>query len=104
MKQLKEIDILGKIHSVKYFDFEDAVQTTNHTGSINHHKQTIQIDTNAHKQYQSEVLLHEIIHGVSHALNLNLGEDDVYRLGTGLYQVLSSNGFLAEGDAPLTQG
>jgi hypothetical protein len=96
MKLPKKVKILGRTFDIKYFEFEKAVQNTSTCGNIVHYKQSIEIESTAHAEYQGMALLHEIIHNIADSLAIKMEENDVRRLGNGLYQVLNDNGFLKE--------
>jgi Zn-dependent peptidase ImmA (M78 family) len=97
MKLPKKVRILGRTFTVEYFDFDKKVQANDLNGSVDHHKQNIQINNTIHRESQEATLLHEIIHIVSRELKIGLDEDATCKLHTGLYQVLNDNGFLKDG-------
>jgi Zn-dependent peptidase ImmA (M78 family) len=96
MKLPKKLKIAGRTFDVEYFDFDKSVRGNNMDGNCAHNKQHIQIDSTNHRQHQESTLLHEIIHLVSNSMNMDLKEEQVAQLETGLYQVLNDNGFLKE--------
>lgn len=95
MKLLNEVKIMGKTFKVEYLDFDKALQGSRMDGSSNKVKQSIQVDSTAHREYQESTLLHEILHMISYDLNLNLDETVVCQLETSLYQVFKDNGLFA---------
>ena len=79
-----------------------VIQETEHTedeeryGLIDYKMQAIQLNKNTSDDRKQETLVHELIHLVSGFLNIEIEEDDVGRLGHGLYAVLKENGLLRE--------
>lgn len=51
----------------------------------------IEVRNNMTNDKTKEVLLHEVTHAISDALNLNLTEDQVNNIGVGMYGFLSRN-------------
>jgi hypothetical protein len=74
---------------IQYSLITDGPKT--HFGQADHSKATIYLNpTSAHTQ-QGDTLLHEVLHSISSALNLNLTEKTVARLAVGLHQTLTAN-------------
>ena len=77
-----------------------VVQETEHTedeeryGLIDYRTQTIQLNRNTSDERKQETLVHELIHLVLDFTKVELEEDDVGRLGHGLYAILKENGLL----------
>jgi hypothetical protein len=90
----KKINILGRNYTIEYFDFNGSIQTNTMCGTSGYSGQKIQIDSKSHRESQESVLLHEIIHQVSHSMKLDLSEETVCQLEAGLYQVLKDNDLL----------
>ena len=65
-------------------------------GIINYKTQTIRLYNPVSNERKAETLIHELIHLVTDFLKINLEEDDVSRLGKGLYAALKENGMLCE--------
>jgi len=55
--------------------------------------QAITIDSDAHPETQSSVLLHEVIEAISASYNLDLKHHVISTLETALYSVLVTNGW-----------
>ena len=77
-----------------------VIQETEHTeeeeryGLIDYRSQTIQLNKYSTDQRKQETLVHELIHLVLDFLKVELDEDDVGRMGHGLYAILKENGLL----------
>lgn len=85
-----EIDILGITYKVIEVD---QVDKTNYLvdGEIDYDKQTICIKQDLSKERKSEILWHEIVHGICEHLQLEeiqKSEHLVQCLGNAIYQVL----------------
>lgn len=97
MKLLKKVRVSGKTFSVKYFDFDKRVGSNGIDGNVDMSTQVIQIDSKNHTELQEEALLHEILHCVFDAAQLEQDEPTIGRLSNGLYQVLKDNNMLQDG-------
>lgn len=84
----KTIDILGVPYKILPVDVVNNQAML--LGEINYKNQTIRIDKSLPAERFDEVLLHEILHGVSEAVGLDdlLSESDIQALGRGLYATL----------------
>ena len=60
-------------------------------GQIHNRRQVIRLDTAQTVQAQRETLLHEVIHAIEQAQNMELSEGDVGRLARGLDGFLKDN-------------
>ncbi len=58
--------------------------------------QHILIDFNQHPEGRAETLLHESLHALEDALQLELGEDTIRRLSRGLFALLRDNSALVK--------
>jgi hypothetical protein len=56
----------------------------------------IVISTETTPQHQVETLLHEVLHAISNALDLQLTEHQVFALSTGVYAVCMDNPALVD--------
>lgn len=88
---LKSVKIGGKRYKVKYIDFKKVHCNGDYQGHIHYDDQTIEIDKTKTKTTQECIQLHEILHGICHEYRINMKEDDINRLESGLYQVLKDN-------------
>ena len=57
-------------------------------GSVDHIKQIIKLDSTLDFDNTIETLLHEVIHCIEYAMDLDLNDKDVTRISRGLYAVL----------------
>ena len=97
----KTIQIIGNSYTVQYINKEDAEhnffnQSERLMGDCNYQDLIIRVDASMNKQQQDSTLLHEILHAVSDALAIELTENQVKRLESGLMSVLKSNKNLFE--------
>jgi hypothetical protein len=76
-----------KVKIVNECDEDDS----NVDGKINFPKQEIRIKKGLEAQYQENVLLHEIIHGIFEFCGWEQNEENTIRLSNALYQVLKDN-------------
>lgn len=88
-----EIDILGVTYKVIEVE---QVDKTNYLvdGEINYDKQTISIKKDLLNERKTEILWHEIIHGICEHLQIEEIQKDehlVQCLGNSIYQVLLRN-------------
>lgn len=60
-------------------------------GKIVFPKQEIRIKNGLEKEYQENVLLHEVIHGIFEFCGWEQNEENITRLSNALYQVLKDN-------------
>jgi len=88
------IKILGHDHQVLFVDEVDNRSHPGQTlmGVLKSADLEIQILNTMPLSRQEETLLHEVIHAVSFALDINLKEKQVQSLSEGLYQVLKPHG------------
>lgn len=84
MKTIGKVDILGTPYMVK-LGYDNSLE--DFYGLIRYSEHTIFINDRAClcKEQREETLLHEVIHGVDKKLKVDLTEEDVQRLGAGLY-------------------
>jgi len=86
-KKAGQILICGTQYSVtKVPDLiDDSVGKVN--GRIRMNPAEIELSSDLCDARMSEVLLHEIVHGIDNHLEIGLKEDDVQRLANGLHQL-----------------
>lgn len=82
--------ILGKEYNI--IMVSDYNLLTDKLGLIDYATNTIYLKDNPNEEIMKETLLHEVIHGVEFALGLNLTEQQVTALSSGLYAVVKENG------------
>lgn len=86
---MESLKILGQIHTIK---IEDEISRSNLlNGMIDHDNQIIYIRKSLPDEKKKEVLLHEVIHGISEALDMDLKEEAVQMLARSLYDFLTTN-------------
>lgn len=78
-----KINILGFNYDVIRGYVEDRSE-----GSVDHLKQIMRIDSNLDFDNTVETLLHEIIHCLEYAMDIDIDDKVVSRLSRGLYSVL----------------
>ena len=61
-------------------------------GTINHGSTHIRLRDNMSEVGLLSTLIHEIVHAVDFQLSLDMGEENVNRMATGLYQTMVDNG------------
>ena len=86
---MKSVRILGKTYSLHWvekqqFKYEDC-------GHCDYEKQEIAVVMGYHKEQERDTLLHEILHGIEHEMGLDLAEEEIRSLATGLYAVFMDN-------------
>ena len=80
------VNILGYEYKIKPKKMKRAL------GKFKFSKLEIVIDTKQNDQQKESTVLHEMVHAISAHLKLDLSEEVVTRLETGLYQSLTNNG------------
>jgi len=76
------VTVLSKDYEVR---FKDDVDMHSNAGAVHVDKGIIDINNDHSPDCQEDSLVHEIIHILDRELVLNLEEDQVRRLATGLY-------------------
>ena len=97
MKIPDKIKISGidyKIEIAK--DYTDDMNEAENRGRVVFRKGVIRILESYFPESKSRTLLHEIIHILDDDLDLDLTEQTIRRLTSGLYQVLKDNSLLKE--------
>jgi len=94
MKRPTSLRIIGKVHEIVYLpagqaDLKDGDDTF--AGRISHDSLRISIEDGQPLAIEQDTVLHEAFHGVERAMNLDLPEDTIHRLATGLLAVLKDN-------------
>lgn len=99
MKRPARIRIIGRVHRVDYHpaghptlvEGEDTF-----AGRIDHDEQVIVVQDGQTLTSEQDTLLHEVMHGVERAMDLDVPETAIHRLATGLLAVIKDNpGFLS---------
>lgn len=67
-------------------------------GEIDYIKKIIKLDETMTESDRRETILHEVIHGIDHFLEIELEEEQVRKIGRGLAMVLLDNPNLLKGD------
>lgn len=75
-----------KIEKVQNNEFSDLT-----IGRVNTKTGIIYIDESLNQDIKDETLLHEVLHVIDDNLKLNLSEEQIIRLSTGLYCILKEN-------------
>lgn len=91
---MESLKILGQVHTVEVVDEISKSDLLN--GMIDHDNQIIYIRKSLPTEKKKEVLLHEVIHGISEALDMealdmDLKEKAVQMLARSLYDFLTTN-------------
>jgi len=95
MKQnIKSIKILGKTYSVEYLPYGHRNLIKNDKvcgGRIKTDLQQIYIEKGLAEETNTGILLHECLHGLSNAMNIDLTENQALGLEEGLLALLKDN-------------
>mgnify|MGYP000929838193 FL=1 len=86
---MESLKILGQVHIIEVVDEISRSDLLN--GMIDHDNQIIYIKKSLPEEKKKEVLLHEVIHGISEALDMDLKEKAVQMLARSLYDFLTTN-------------
>lgn len=94
MKRPTSVKIIGKRHAVEYLpaghaDLVEGEDTF--AGRIDHDRQKIVVEDGQTLASEQDTLLHEIMHGVERAMDLEVPETAIHRLATGILAVLKDN-------------
>lgn len=98
MKRPTSVKIIGKVHEVRYLPTGHAELTDGtdaFCGRIDHDKQVILVEDGQTLAAEQDTILHEIMHGVERAMDLEIPETAIRRLATGVMAVLADNRDLA---------
>ncbi len=60
-------------------------------GHISHHQTSIEIEGEMNHQATTQVLLHEVVHGILQQANRDVDEETIDVLSFGIYQVMRDN-------------
>lgn len=82
------IRILGKVYTVQLVGKSDL---PNDYGECNNELQLIKIREDISPENKKDVLLHEVVHAIDFAMNLDLTERQVHAVATGLLAVFLDN-------------
>lgn len=88
-ERMESLKILGQVHVLEIVDEISRSNLLN--GMIDHDNQIIYIRKSLPAEKKKEVLLHEVIHGISEALDMDLKEKAVQMLARSLYDFLTTN-------------
>ena len=91
----KTIKILGftyRVHVCDQSQFPEGFRDNN-VGHVHHDTNDIYISTKCSRENQISILIHEVVHTISSKQGLNLTEETVIRLETGLFSFFSDNDF-----------
>lgn len=86
---MESLKILGQVYTLEVVDEISRSDPLN--GMIDHDNQIIYIRKSLPEEKKKEVLLHEVIHGISEALDMDLKEKAVQMLARSLYDFLTAN-------------
>lgn len=86
---MESLKILGQVYTLEVVDEISRSDPLN--GMIDHDNQIIYIRNSLPEEKKKEVLLHEVIHGISEALDMDLKEKAVQMLARSLYDFLTTN-------------
>lgn len=94
MTRPTRIRIIGKEHEISYLptgheELKDGADTF--AGRIDNDRQRIIIEDGQTTSSEQDTLLHEVLHGIESAMDLDLEESKVRRMATGLLAVLKDN-------------
>ncbi len=89
MDDPKRIKIIGKYYKVIPTDQGDY-------GICNPETCEIHLRSNQDPQQKKDTLLHEVIHGIDDAMQLNMTEEQVFGMAGGIYAVLHDNKHFAK--------
>lgn len=83
------VRIIGKTYKVLYASGKPL--DDDNLGELDHDKQRIHVRTGQPLEQEQDTLLHEVVHGIDHEMNLNMSEKQVRGLATGMLAVLKDN-------------
>lgn len=86
---MDSLKILGQLYTLEVV--EEISRSDLLNGMIDHDNQIIYIRKSLPEEKKKEVLLHEVIHGISEALDMDLKEKAVQMLARSLYDFLTAN-------------
>jgi carbonic anhydrase len=89
-----KVKVLGKTYSIDFVPAEHSGLTLDGeqvTGLCDTDKQTIHIQDGMHVESEQDTLLHEVMHAIERAMDLDVEDTIVYRLATGVIAVLKDN-------------
>ncbi len=87
------VRFLGKNYSIDYIDRNKGQEDL---GNTLFHEQQVLVQNNLHPAEEADVLLHEFIHVIDLAMELDLSEHQVRVLASGIYALLQDNPDFAE--------
>lgn len=95
MKRPARVKIVGKAYGVTYApqahpELNDPEDGELH-GRIRHESQQVYVLETLSLEQEQDTLLHEVFHGIEAAMGLDLEEDEILRLATGLLAVIKDN-------------
>ena len=83
-----KLKIIGKTYDISFVAQEELPKDY---GECNDEQQTIKIRKDLNAEHQADVLLHEVLHAVSFAMNAKLSERQVHTVASGLLAVIYDN-------------
>lgn len=86
---INELHIFGKLYTVK--ESPDCGLDPRLQGAINYQKATITIGADLAEGVKQETVLHEIVHGIEHEMQLELTEKQVGALSVGIWAFVQAN-------------
>lgn len=91
MKRPERIRILGKIVAVRWQEKVIADDGEELNGLADHDQQDIQIKTGLPLETEQEKVLHETLHIIECAMEMDLEDEVIARFATGLLAVMKDN-------------
>jgi hypothetical protein len=90
VKRPERIKIIGKWHRLEFLPSITEGEDT-FAGRIDHDRQTIKIEDGQTLESEQDTILHEVMHGIERAMDLEIPETVIHRMATGLIAVLKDN-------------
>ena len=91
IKRPERIQIIGKRFDIKWLTGDDPILPLDQVGECDTAEQEISIRNNLKPDTEKDTMLHETIHAVSDAMGLDMTEEQVMGLASGLLAVLLDN-------------
>ncbi len=89
-----KVKVLGKTYSIAFVPAgSDALKLNgeDNVGMCDTDAQTIHIQEGMHVESEQDAVLHEVMHAIERAMDLDVEDTIVYRLATGVIAVLKDN-------------
>jgi hypothetical protein len=87
MEKPKSINIIGREYSIEYVKTEENMEAK-YCGRAIHMQQRIIVEDD---KYWKDHLMHEIIHCIENAMKIDIKEEDVERMTTGIMFLFKYN-------------